>query len=284
MPDNDKEIARTLQQRFYGNPHGLAQYLIRICLTQTGVVYELFVLLDNYSTLDVGCRFIKGCDFYALAKTQKGLQLCRKLYEWLTTIKIVIAPTTCAGNATILLLLKAAIDTAKLEAEKVKGNGNPYYTIDDGIILEADAIAVLNKIAPLYFDRVGEKFNVNSGTRTAMQQAEAMYTVYMNGDRTLHLYGNRKVVNELLAIIKRGESKAATVQKMADLIQKYFEQNILLSDHQKAGAIDIDINGDVGIKAMTATQQKIMIEIATKVTGFKALLERHPPHIHIKFK
>lgn len=288
MPDNDKDVARNLQRKFYGDPHGLAQYLIRICLTQTGAVYELFVLLDNYSTLDVGCRFVKGCDVYALVKTTKGLFLCRQLHQWLTTIKVVIAPTACANNALALLTLKAAIDAAKPEKEKEKDKGNPYYTIDASIVLEADALAVLDKIAPLYFAKVGEKFNVNSGTRDSFRQAEAMYTVYTSGDKTLHLYGNRKVANELIEIIKNGQrtgkSKAAIVQTMAELIQKYFEQNVLMSSHQRAGAIDIDINGDIGIKPMTAAQQKIMMEIAAKVTGYKALLERSPPHIHIKFK
>lgn len=57
-----------------------------------------------------------------------------------------------------------------------------------------------------------------------------------------------------------------------------------MSGHQRAGAIDIDINGDTGIKEMTSAQRKIMTDIAAKVTGFPALLEKSPPHIHIKFK
>ena len=162
---------------------------------------------------------------------------------------------------------------------------SPYYTIDSGIVLEADAIATLDKIGPLYFAKVGQKFNVNSGTRNSYSQADAMYNVYMNGDKTLSLY-NRQRANELIDIIKKGESKAVTIQKMADLIQSYFEKGILMSGHQKAGAIDIAVVGDAatGVPPMSGQQQKIMMGIAKKVTGFGALLEKHPPHIHVKFK
>ena len=118
---DDKSEALALQQKYYGNPLGLAQHLIRICLNQPEVVYEVFMLLDNYSTLDVGCRFVSGCDFYALVKTNSGLYLCRKLYEWLTTIGMPISqPTACTGNATTLLLLKSAINSAKPEQKKEK--------------------------------------------------------------------------------------------------------------------------------------------------------------------
>lgn len=169
------------------------------------------------------------------------------------------------------------------QQNNTSSNGNAYYTIDAGIVLEADAIAVMDKIAPMYFAKVGKKINVNSGTRDAYRQADAMYNVYMGKDKTLSLY-NRQRANELIAIIKKGEPKTITIQKMGDLIQKYANNGVLMSDHQKAGAIDIDINGDIGIPAMSGSEQRIMLEIAFKVTGFKALLEKSPPHIHIKFK
>jgi len=186
-------------------------------------------------------------------------------------------------NAVIAKDNDSCLDSTATEAKK-----NPYYTIDSGIILEADAILVLNKIAPLYFNKVGKKFNVNSGTRTADRQAEAMYTVYTSGDRTLHLYRNRKVANELIDIIRKGrsarKSKTEIVQKMTTLIQNNASRGIFMSSHQRAGAIDISVRGDVGVPAMTGSEQKIMTSIATKITGFKAIIEKYPPHIHLKFK
>lgn len=284
MPDNDRDIARTVQKKYYGDPQGLAQFLVTICLNQIGVVREVFFLLDNFSTLDVGFRFLNSmplATLIGLANTKNGKAFCEILLSWLLTITNDSSQAVSPGVDTVIELqrLKNAIDNSSPQDD----GENPYYTIDANIVLEADAIAVLDKIAPLYYAKVGKKFNVNRGTRDAYRQADAMYDVYMGGDKTLSLY-NRQRANELIAIIKKGESRATTIQKMADLIQKYFEQHILMSDHQKAGAIDIDINGDIGIKAMTPAQRKIMMQIATKVTGFTTLLEKHPPHIHIKFK
>lgn len=178
---------------------------------------------------------------------------------------------------------------SQLQKDKSKENeASPYYTIDAGIVLEADAIAVLDKIGPLYFEKAGKKFNVNSGTRDSGRQAEAMYTVYMSGDKTLHLYKNRQVIGELLAIIKNGQKTGKTkdtiVGEMKDVIQKYFEKGVFLSGHQRAGAIDIDINGDVGIDVMSKSEINLMMQIAKKITGRNALLEKSPPHLHIQFK
>lgn len=267
----------------------MSQHLVDICLSQIGVVRELFYLLDNFSTLDVGCRFlnlIPSGTLLRLVSIKDGKAFCEILLSWMLYTKPVNnSGVVCEGvDYTIQLLkLKNAIN----KAPDTSGE-SPYYTIDASIILEADAIVILDKIAPLYFAKTGKKFNVNSGTRNSYRQADAMYDVYMNGDKTLHLYRNKIVINELLEIIKSGqksgESRTAIVKKMTDLIQKYFEKNILLSGHQKAGAIDIDINGDVGIAVMSDVDIKIMMEIAFKVTGFKALLEKSPPHLHIKFK
>lgn len=286
MPDNDKDVARNLRQKFYGDPHGLAQYLIRICLNQTGAVYELFVLLDNYSKLDVGCRFIKGCDIYALVKTTKGLQLCRQLYQWLTTIKVLIAPTTCANNALSAMALKAAIDTAKPEPEKNKDKENPFYTVDVGIVLADEAIRFLDAIGIKYFKRVGKKFNVNSGTRTPYRQANAMLGVIEAGDKTLSKYGNRQAINEILKAYRAGISRNDKIQKMADVIQSQVNRNIFISNHLRAGGIDIATVGDAatGVPRMSAAEEKIMIEIAREVTGGQAFKEMFPPHIHIQYK
>lgn len=245
--------------------------------------------MNKFSTLDVGYRFVNLIPYSTLnqlVSTKKGIKFCAYLSSWLRHIKPqnttqVIAPGVDAVIA--VRKLRDAINNAP--PPKDEKEENPYYTINAGIVIEAEAIAVLDKIAQLYFEKVKEKFNVNSGTRNSYRQALAMYNVYMNGDRTLSLY-NRQRAGELIAIIKKGESKEITVKKMTDLIEKWFNHNILMSDHQRAGAIDIAIVGDIptGVPRMTGQQQKIMIEIATKVTGFAALLENHPPHIHVKFK
>ncbi len=56
MPD-DRSEAENLQRTFYGKPQELAAELSRICLTGTGVVFQVFLILDSYSTIDVALRF-----------------------------------------------------------------------------------------------------------------------------------------------------------------------------------------------------------------------------------
>lgn len=247
---------------------------------------EVFVFLDRFSTFDVGGHFLNllpPATLTALAKTKVGKEMCQMLLRWfLNPEPLNSSNPICPGVDFVVQMkrLKDAIDNSS-----PKDDENPYYTIDAGIVLEADAIAVLTKIAPLYFAKVGKKFNVNSGTRDSYRQAVAMYDVYMEGDVTLSLY-NRQRANELIAIIKKRESKTVTIQKMTELIQKYFDKGILMSSHQKAGAIDIAVVGDknTGVAIMETSEQKLMMQIATKVTGFAALRENNPPHIHVKFK
>lgn len=244
------------------------------------------MLLDNFSTLDVGCRFLNllpTATLLKIVKSKIGKAFGAELLIWLRTLRHNSSEGVCPGVDFVIELkrLKDAVDNSNPQDGE-----NPYYTIDAGIVLESEAITVLEKIAPLYFAKVRKRFNVNSGTRDSYRQSDAMYNVYMSGGRTFPLYKNRKAANELIAVIEKGESKEITIKKMTDVIQRYFEQNILMSPHQRAGAIDIDVNGDeaTGVAVMSTLERKIMMEIATKITGFAAKLETEPLHIHIRFK
>lgn len=285
MPD-DKAEAKQIQQKFYGKPQDLANHLAAISLSKTKIVYEVFVLLDQYSTLDVGCRFIQICNYFQLVKTRNGLFLCRELYRWLTTISIPFnPPISCATNAKTLLFLKSAIDNAPLPEDSTEES--PYYTIDEGIVLDKEAIAILDKIGPLFYEKTNTKFNVNSGTRTAYRQAAAMYFKY-GKDKTFSEYRNRSAINEILEAIKKaqkdGKNKDGIIQAMTDVIQSQINRKIYISSHLKAGGIDIAVVASAGVPAMSKQNKKIMIEIAKKVTGGDAFEETNPPHIHIQYK
>ena len=187
--------------------------------------------------------------------------------------------------------LKTFFSEVNLAGLQKKPSGeNPYYTIDAGIILEAEAIAILDKIGPLYFKRVGKKFNVNSGTRGARRQADAMLGVIEAGGTNLPKYTNREAANEVLDAYKKakavGKSRDGIVQAMAQAIQNQIDsRGYYISKHMRAGAIDISVRGDVGVPAMLDAEQKIMIEIAKNViTQGNAFYESEPPHIHIQFK
>lgn len=114
MPD-DKAEAQSIHQMYSGKPEELATELARICLYKPGVVYQLFLLLNNHSTLDVGCRFIRKCDVYQLVRSRDGLLLCTKLHQWLSSgLDILFPPTECSGYSMTMVMLKNAVDTAKI--------------------------------------------------------------------------------------------------------------------------------------------------------------------------
>ena len=165
--------------------------------------------------------------------------------------------------------------------------GSSYYTIDTGIVLAAEAIGFLNSIGEEYFKKTGKMFNVNSGTRTPERQADAMYIVIQSGDTTLSLYNAARVkpiLDAYKAAKAAGKSRAEIVQAMTDVIQDQVNKGIYISNHLKAGAIDIDINGEGAIPAMSSAEKKTMIAIAKKVTGGQAFEEKRPPHIHIQYQ
>lgn len=177
---------------------------------------------------------------------------------------------------------------SELQKNKTENsNESYYYTVDQGIVLADEAIKYLNLIGEQYFKKTGKKFNVNSGTRTPYRQAEAMFIVIQSGDSNLSLY-NRDRVNPILDAYKTskaaGKSREEIIQAMTAVIQDQVNNKIYISNHLKAGAIDIDINGEGEIAPMSSTEKKIMIEIAIKVTGGQAFEEKSPPHIHIQYQ
>jgi len=47
MPEDAKTEAAKIQRQFYGDPSGLAAYLIKISLSKADVVYQVFLILDD---------------------------------------------------------------------------------------------------------------------------------------------------------------------------------------------------------------------------------------------
>jgi hypothetical protein len=116
MPD-DKAEAQALWLKYFGQPDALAGELIRICLIKTGVVYQIFVILDNYSTLDVGCKFLSNIAYAGLQKlveTNDGLFLCKMLHYWLNGgVRVMVKPLPCMFIAANLTDLKTLIDNSE---------------------------------------------------------------------------------------------------------------------------------------------------------------------------
>lgn len=145
----------------------------------------------------------------------------------------------------------------------------------------------MDKIGPKYFEKTGKKFYVNSGTRDAFRQADAMYVKANGGDRFAD-YKNKKAAAEVLTAYRsakaEGKSRQEITRAMADVIQRQINNKTYISSHLRAGGIDIAIIEKPGIAALSASEKRIMIEIAKEVSGGQAFEEKVPPHIHIQYK
>jgi murein DD-endopeptidase MepM/ murein hydrolase activator NlpD len=127
MP-NDKADAQTIQRKYDGKPQELAQHLVSICLNKTNVVKELFFILNNFSTLDVGYRFVNLIPTATLAKltgTKSGKAFCELLLSWLKNTRPENNSNTVApgvDSAIQLMKLKNAIDNAPPPQDEHRGN------------------------------------------------------------------------------------------------------------------------------------------------------------------
>lgn len=290
MPEDAKTEAAKLQKQFYGNPQGLADYLIKISLSKSDVVYQLFLILDDFSKLDVGCRFISGCDFFQLVKKNRGYTLCVVLYRWLTEIRMPISqPISCAGNTGTLLLLKSAIDTAKPEKDegetnvKQKNNGSdsiiPFAMLKEGenIRLSELVIEKLTKIAADYHLATGKTLTITDGDRTALEQAYMMIRQIRKGE--IGLYTQKQAAAEVRKVYDAGMSSKKSddqiAQDIAKVIQNQIDsQGIYISRHLR------NRGADVRSRDMTA-KKRAAFNQAAKKHGVEVLKEGD--HLHLQF-
>jgi hypothetical protein len=278
--------------------NSLGKELAENAISRTAVVNEVFsqIINQGYSNqelIDVSRSFIDSLNPSQMSQILKdtiGAILLVRVKGYLSCYSEKFS------SAARCVKIETAFTRTDIEPPPIndkqnnpKSNGNSYYTIDAGIIVEAEAIAILNKIAPEYYKRTGKQFNVNSGTRDAYRQADAMYVKYPR-DKSFSEYPNRKLVNEILEAIKKAQatrnSTAGIVQSMTAVIQTQINRREYISKHLIAGCIDIATTADTktNVPAMSLLEQKIMIEIAIKMTGGTAKKEENPPHIHIQFK
>lgn len=285
MPEDAKTEARNIQKNYFGKPAELAAYLIQICLIKPVVVYELFLILNNYSKLDVGCRFASGCNFFQLVRTNKGLFLCRKLYEWLTTIKMpILQPTSCATNAGVLIMLKSAIESAKPEAEK-KGKSDenssniPFAKLKEGenIRLSPFVVEKLIKIAADYHAATGKSLTITDGNRTALEQAYMMIRQIKKGE--IGLYTQKQAAAEVKKVYDAGRANGKSDEQIAQDIGKVIQnqmdsQGVFISRHLRNRGADIR-SRDMTPKERSAFNQ------AAKKHGVEVLKEGD--HLHLQF-
>lgn len=124
MPD-DKAEAIELQKKFFGKPQELATELVNICLVKPGVVYQLFALLDQYSTIDVGCHFLNNIPYFKLqmfAGTKEGMLACKSLDVSMNNPFMFLFPASYWDTKTFFSKLQ--LKNAIANPISIQGHGN----------------------------------------------------------------------------------------------------------------------------------------------------------------
>jgi hypothetical protein len=153
------------------------------------------------------------------------------------------------------------------------------YRVQPGVKMPVNIEAKVAAIGQNY-SRIGKApLVVTSGNRTALKQAEAMRVKISMGENLLKLYGNKKAASQVVQAYKQakwaGQSKAAVVEQMAQVIEEQVGQGVFISNHLREGAVDIRTKG------LSKWAKAKLIESAEMVPGVRVHDESTPPHLHV---
>jgi hypothetical protein len=158
-----------------------------------------------------------------------------------------------------------------------------YYQLKDNhITIGQLVIPKLKDLATqFYYCSNGIVPVVTSGSRTAHQQAAAMYVkLHDEKENIVKLYKNRSAVKQIASkyqeLLGRDKTRAEIIAGMEQVISAQVSQGIYISRHLIAGAVDIRSRN------LSLAQKKHMINIAKRYK-VHILDETKPPHLHLEF-
>ena len=138
---------------------------------------------------------------------------------------------------------------------------------------------MVSQIADEYYARTAAGIYVTSGTRTAAQQAGAMYYKLAHGD-LLNEYNNRHAANEISQAYINGvaahKAEAGIISDMTTVISNQMSNGVYISRHLRGGAVDVR-NRD-----MSREQKAAFLESVRAVNNVTVLNEGIPPHYHLQ--
>ncbi len=156
----------------------------------------------------------------------------------------------------------------------------PLVREEPGVRVEGPTASRLRRIAERYFRTTGRRLTVTSGTRTPLEQAEAMSAKVRFGG-SLGIYKNRDVVRALRNAAKQarraGLGRSGAVKAMAEIIEAELRRGNPISRHLVRGAVDLRTIG-----LSTSDRHALRAAIAAE-PGVSFLVERRPPHLHLSF-
>lgn len=153
-----------------------------------------------------------------------------------------------------------------------------HYRLEEGVVLGRAMRPVIARIAEEFHQRTGRGIVITSGTRSAREQAEAMYAKIRLGQRLTRLYLDYDAASEIQSAYRanRRRGRARCVRAMARVIEAQVERGCFISRHLRASA------ADVRSRDMTRRQRRVFEQVVARFDRVSILAEGTPPHFHLQ--
>jgi hypothetical protein len=152
------------------------------------------------------------------------------------------------------------------------------YGVEEGVRVGAGIADLLHRIAGEFHRRTGRGIVVTSGTRSAEEQADAMYEKIRLGQRLTSLYRDTAAATEIQSAYRtnRRAGRNACVRAMAAVINAQVGRGLFISRHLSSGAVD------VRSRDMSRRERRIFASIVAQYPAIELLDEGVPPHFHLE--
>ena len=154
----------------------------------------------------------------------------------------------------------------------------PPYTMERGVRLGRSIQPVLRSIADEFRARTGRRLHITSGTRSSLEQAEAMYAKLRMGQRLTRLYRDYESAAAIQRAYRqnRRRGRRRCVAAMAAVIERQVREGTFISLHLRASA------ADVRSRNMNRRQRRIFRRVVAGHPEVELLEEGRPPHWHLQ--
>jgi hypothetical protein len=156
----------------------------------------------------------------------------------------------------------------------------PRFTLEPGVELSPAMRSVVTRIASDFFRRTGRGIVVTSGTRSAREQAAAMYEKMRLGQRLTGLYQDRGAAAEIQSAYRASQrrGRGPCIDAMTRVIEAQVRRGVYISRHLRAGAVD------VRSRDMSRRHRRIFQEVVRGFSEVSMLYEGTPPHFHLQLR
>lgn len=153
------------------------------------------------------------------------------------------------------------------------------FTMEPGVVLSPGLRGTVAELAQAFRAAAGRSFHVTSGTRTPLEQAQAMFDKLASGGSLTGLYRDYDAARQIEQAYQRSRraGRVACVAEMARVVSGQIARGLYISRHLHAGAVDIRS------RDMSARERRTFRSVAARRRGVRLLEEGRPPHFHLEF-